>query len=217
MALTSDASPQDSPVLPQPPAPRRPRGGGPLFQAPVMPQQEAEPLPPSPSPSEPPTSQSLDELPVASPSDSGWPTEPGSGRSDDDPTSSATSTQSEHVEPSPLSKRAIRRMVRGGVIAAGSVAHEHLAADELEQALGVYLFEEEEVQQIATPLGNIAARRSGAAGAIANPDVADAISAAVGFAVYLSRQLALRSRIRKARSTARLEGGEAQHIPTDQL
>ena len=142
---------------------------------------------PSESPSESPSDPTSlpyppDDSPSASDELSDGPTDPsGAGR-----TSSTASSGSA------LSKRALRDSCRKGVLVAGGVAHTlhgFLTHDEIAKAYDVYLADEDDAQAIGDPLASIAQRRGGL-GAAGNPDVADALAALIGLAMYGMKQLA---------------------------
>lgn len=170
---------------------------------------------PDVSPSDPPASLSDEttwsDLPSSrpplddSPSLSAEPSDELDEPSDDAPTSSRGSSTS-----SALSKRVLRDAIREGVAGASVLANEHLTRDELEHDLGLYLADEGDVQAIADPLASIANRRGGLGGA-SNPDVGDAIAAAIGLAIYATKQL---KRWRAARAMRR--GANVQPINTGQ-
>lgn len=127
-----------------------------------------------------------------SPSLSGEPSDELPGPSEGPRTSSRGSSGSA------LSKRALRDAARAGVITAGGIAHQVLARDELEQQAGLYLADEDDAEAIGDPLANMANRRGGL-GAAGNPDLADAIAALIGLALYIVKQLARWNAVKAAR------------------
>lgn len=90
---------------------------------------------------------------------------------------------------SALSKRTLRDACRRGVLMAGSIAHTALARDEIAQLHGLYLADDDDAEAIGDPIASIAQRRGGL-GAAGNPDLADAIAALIGLALYGTKQLA---------------------------
>jgi hypothetical protein len=89
---------------------------------------------------------------------------------------------------STLGKRALRDAVRVGVLAAGDFAHQVLARDEPAQVVELYRADVDDAEAIGDPLANIA-QRHGGLGAAGNPDLADAIAALIGLALYATKQV----------------------------
>lgn len=109
---------------------------------------------------------------------------------DSDPTSSPESSgRRSAAAASPLGKKAAQDTARKAVIIGSAMAHTALAKTEAQKAVGLYLADEDDASAIGDPLASIAGRRAGAAGAAANPDVADAISAMLGMAGFISKQI----------------------------
>lgn len=88
-----------------------------------------------------------------------------------------------------LSKRTLRDAIRQGVLMGGAVAHQLLPRNQAEREVGLYLADEDDAQAIGDPLASIAHRRGGLGEAAANPDVADAIAALIGLALYVAKQI----------------------------
>lgn len=195
MAPRSSVPPVDSLSSPRP-------SGGLLFQQP-------EPVTSDlPSPSDPP---SPSDLPDASPSGSEPLHDELDDPSGDDPTSSRGSSTS---RPAALSKRTLREAVRRGVLMAGTVAHSVLARQPAEQAVGLYLADDDDAKAIGDPLADIAHRRGGI-GAAGNPDVADAIAALIGLALYGAKQFARFAEARAYQHDAAARGAEDEPAPAD--
>lgn len=190
MAPRSSVPPVDSLSSPRP-------TGGLLFRQPEAPETSPSDLP-SPSDETSP-SDPLDASRSASEPPHDEPNAPSEG----DPTSSRGSSTS---RPAALSKRTLRDAVRRGVLMAGSVANGVLARDQASQQLGLYLADEDDAKAIGDPLAEIAHRRGGI-GAAGNPDVADAIAALVGLALYGAKQFALFAEARMYRAQLAERGG----------
>lgn len=162
------------------PAPRRPRGASLLFRAPAEAQSPLE-TPETASPAG--TSSPLDGPVDGSPSLSDeLPAESGEGDLETSSRGSSASTA--------LSKVALRKATRSGVLMAGSFANANLTRDELERDdVQLWVADDDDAAAIGDPIANLAARRGGLAGAAANPDLGDVIAMLVGIAVYVSKQL----------------------------
>lgn len=190
MAQTTTDSDPASGQLPSQPQPPQPQGRGRRalkFQSP-----EPEPSsPPPPGVTTPPTSPSGPR--ASSPSETASPSD-GPGL---DPGTEGTSSRESSARP--LSDKALRHAVRQGVLMAGRGAHEVLAREADDRALGLYLTDAEDAENIGDPLASLAARRGGVAG-MANPDVSDAIAVLIGLAVYISKQFARWRAAREARA-----------------
>ena len=119
-----------------------------------------------------------------------------------DPSPAPTSSRASSAEPV-LSKAAIREAARNLVIGAGEAAHEAFARDEIDQQVGLWLTNDGDAENIGDPLARIVARRD-VLGATGNPDVGDAIAAAVGLAVFGWRQLQLWNAARRIRRAGRI-------------
>jgi hypothetical protein len=89
---------------------------------------------------------------------------------------------------SPLTKAALRATIAQGVIIGSGMAHRIAARSAGQQAVGLYVADTEDADNIAGPLASIAHRRGGIAGKV-SPDTNDAIQAAMGIAGYMSKQI----------------------------
>ncbi|MFP5372385.1 MAG: hypothetical protein ACLGI3_16780 [Actinomycetes bacterium] len=78
---------------------------------------------------------------------------------------------------------------RQAVLVASGMAHRFATTSEAQLMVGLYLADEEDAERIGDPLARIAGRRVKDSAAIANPDAADAISAMLGLAGYVSKQI----------------------------
>ena len=148
------------------------------------------------SPSDLPETEDLQSDPWSSPSQ----TTDSAGEPDLSP--AQTSSRASSAEPV-LSKAAIRDAARHVVIGVGETLHEALARDEVDQQVGLWLTTEGDAENIGDPLARIVARRD-PLGAAGNPDVADALAAAVGLAVFGYRQLRLWNAARRIRRAGRI-------------
>lgn len=102
--------------------------------------------------------------------------------------SDAPPTSSKASSVSATSKRAVRDAARQAVLMAGGVAHQVLARDEAARTVDLYLADEADAEAIGDPVANMVNRRGGI-GAAGNPDLADAIAALIGLALYVIKQL----------------------------
>lgn len=137
-------------------------------------------------------------------------TEETSGPLEDDEPERRSSTASRAG--SALSKRTLRDAIRHGVLMAGSIAHQVLARQEAQQRVGLYLADEDDAQAIGDPVTNIV-HRHGGIGAAGNPDLADAIAAMIGLALYGTKQLA---RFAEARMLAAEQRPVQEQPPADE-
>lgn len=102
-------------------------------------------------------------------------------------TSSRASTPAPEVEA--LDSEGLRDMARAGVAIAGHQAHEHIAREGGQKAVGLYLTDEEDQAGIGDPLARIAARHQGV-GKV-SPDTQDLLAALVSIARYGTKQISL--------------------------
>lgn len=121
-----------------------------------------------------------------SPSVSAWPTD----ESDADDESAPTSSRGSSADAvRPLGKAMQTAAARQAVLVASGMAHRFATTSEAQLMVGLYLADEEDAERIGDPLARIAGRRVKDSAAIANPDAADAISAMLGLAGYVSKQI----------------------------
>jgi hypothetical protein len=86
-------------------------------------------------------------------------------------------------------REAVKATVGQAVQMGSTLAHVKLTqADTLERAMGIYLADDEDVDNVSEPASSLIARHSG--GDLANPDVADGLSIVFAFANYLIKQIA---------------------------
>lgn len=92
-----------------------------------------------------------------------------------------------------------------GIGLAGDVANEQFAAP----GTDLFLTDERDERGMADPLSRILIRRLPVVGQVANPDVADALAAALTLGLYLVKQgrlwLAYRRQVRDAAEAARTQ------------
>lgn len=115
---------------------------------------------------------------------------------DDDPRPTGTRSSAGRRAAERAQQAAARKAVR----MTATMLHARLARDEAAQAAGVFLMDDDTAEGIADPLARIAARHLPDDSAIANPDVADGISAMMGIADYVrliveQQQLAAQLRV----------------------
>ena len=193
----SATSPDVAPTSDQPPAPKEsrrrpppifsgdPEPGGVKVDS-ALPDQPDQPSPGRPSNGPSPENGSASESP-----DGGK-----KRRRRDRGASGAT--------PSIADRRQIKAAIAAGVELLGVQLHMQAADREpMAAESGLWLADEQDKEGIAEPVSAIVARRGGPG--IVNPDLGDAIAAAIALAVYLSKNLNLRAKIRQLR--------RAEHLP----
>lgn len=110
---------------------------------------------------------------------------------------------------STIDRKAVRRATLAAVRAITTQLNRALPRDEVEQAAGLWLADEEDEQGIAEPMANMAIRRD-PAGAIANPDLLDIVALGIAVASYVTKQLHTRRELRALKQAGRVyldEGG----------
>lgn len=195
----------------------------------LLDEQPPADLPPSPSPNlrpnrgvrslffsgspqpeegeEPPPSPSLQQPGDGSVSGSEWPSD-----EDEDPDSTTTSSPASSADArggplKPLSKAALKVTTRKGVLIATSMAHRVAAKTELQRAAGLYIADDQDQELIGDPVANLLSRRGGVVGGKMSEDANDALSALMGLANYIGKQVALTVEIQQA-ETGRLRPAE---------
>ena len=115
--------------------------------------------------------------------------------SDPDESPSETSSSDSSADGSgplkPLGKAALRATTRKGVLIATSAVHRIAARHELEKAAGLYVADEQDQELIGDPVANLVHRRGGLVGNKMSEDANDAVSALMGLANYIGKQVAL--------------------------
>lgn len=91
----------------------------------------------------------------------------------------------------PLGKAALKATSRKGVLIASSAVHRIAARHELERAAGLYIADDQDQELIGDPIANLLHRRGGIVGGQMSEDANDAISALMGLANYIGKQVAL--------------------------
>lgn len=195
---------------PLPPQPRRPKGFGLTFRSP-------DPAATSPlaDPTTVPGSPQLEATTEPVSPEAGSPS--GSGESSDAPSESRseTSSKASSAEANPLSKATLNKAMGQGVAMAGTMAHHYLTRDDLDKEALLWLADEDDQKAIGEPLAAIAGRRGGVAGSLGNPDLADALNAMVGVAVYVSKQIQRMQIIRQFRKAQKQSEERGQVWPDE--
>jgi hypothetical protein len=111
----------------------------------------------------------------------------------------------------PLGKAALRATTRKGVLIATSAAHRIAARHELEKAAGLYIADEQDQELIGDPVANLLHRRGGIVGNKMSEDANDAVSALMGLANYIGKQVALTVEIGQMKAA----GVQIQPTPGD--
>lgn len=162
---------------PWPTQPRRP--GGLFFQT----TEEAPPAPRSSPETDPAAAgEQLDES--GSSGDDWLSDESDPEQSDESPTSSRSAEKLK-----PLGKAALKATTIQAVLIGSGMAHRLAARTEGQRAVGLYLADEEDAENVADPLSSILHRHGGIAGGAMNPDTADALAMMFGLAGYASKQI----------------------------
>jgi hypothetical protein len=205
----------DESAAPLPRPTTTPRGslGSLLFRPPAP---EDDPIP-SPSP-EPTTSH---DPRGSSPSGSESSADPLQLLEDDDLTSSPGSWAADDDEAGtkpllPLvSKSSLKKTFRSGVQITGGVAHRFGARTPGQQAVGLYLADDDDAAGIGDPLAEIASRRDAIGGKL-SPDANNALQAAMAFGGYVAKQIA-GLKIAAEHDAAFTGGQSPQQTPGEQL
>jgi hypothetical protein len=126
-------------------------------------------------------------------SDSGdeWPSDPDESL----PETSSSASSGDGGPLKPLSKAALRATTRKGVLIATSAVHRIAARQELEKQAGLYIADEQDQELIGDPVANLLHRRGGIVGNKMSEDANDALSALMGLANYVSKQIVLTAEI----------------------
>jgi hypothetical protein len=95
----------------------------------------------------------------------------------------------------PLGKAALRATTRKGVLIATSAVHRIAARQVLERKAGLYIADEQDQELIGDPVANLLHRRGGIVGGKMSEDANDALSALMGLANYVSKQIVLTAEI----------------------
>lgn len=117
-----------------------------------------------------------------------------------EPTKSGSSRTSSRVE-----KQALRDAVRVAFGGATNAAHDLLVKDEFGKAAALYLADEQDLDAISEPGGNLLARRMG--DGPVNADTADAIALLIALAGYALKQLGRLRWARQLRQTGAAVNG----------
>jgi hypothetical protein len=107
----------------------------------------------------------------------------------------------------PLGKAALKATTRKGVLIATSAVHRFAARTELERRAQLYVADEQDQELIGDPVANLLHRRGGIVGGQMSPDANDALSALMGLANYVGKQVALQVEINRLQAG----GGLPEH------
>jgi hypothetical protein len=167
--------------------PSQPRGRSrPLFFSGSQLEEEESPLPDQ----QPAASPQLDDDGSASADE--WQSDPDESLSE---TSSPASSGDGGGPLKPLGKAALRATTRKGVLVATSAVHRIAARQELERQAGLYIADDQDQELIGDPIANLLHRRGGIVGTKMSEDANDALSALMGLANYVSKQIVLTAEI----------------------
>lgn len=189
------------------PLPSQSRGRSlPLFFGGSQPEEELKEW-------EKPLGESLDDPPdsptgVGSGSGDEWLSDPDESLSE---TSGSASSADGGGPLKPLGKAALRATTRKGVLIATSAVHRIAARHELEKAAGLYVADEQDQELIGDPVANLLHRRGGIVGNKMSEDANDAVSALMGLANYIGKQVALTVEIGQMKAA----GVQVQPTPGD--
>jgi hypothetical protein len=135
----------------------------------------------------------LDDQPGGSASVDDWSDD---AQSDLEDTTSTGSRAGEQLPGFKLGKAAMRATAAKGVIIGSGMLHRMATrAETIQREAGLYLADEEDAKAIGHPLADIVSRRGGVAGKALSADANDALSAALGLAGFMSKQIALQMQI----------------------
>jgi hypothetical protein len=165
----------ESPPLDQSSLPKQ-RSPRPLFYA--SPPEDSSP-PPAPETGEDGAAASSTGDPWSQEQDDEW--------SDVDPTSSPASSPEKPA--ALLSKAQMRATARTAVKVGTGMAHTVAAKTEAQQAVGLYLADDEDAAAIGDPLADVMHRRGDLVGGKLSPDANDFLRSMLGVAGYLAKQV----------------------------
>lgn len=106
--------------------------------------------------------------------------------SDEPPEQPSTRTGSSRGS-SRAERKAIREGIRAGVISVAAGLHRWLARDEYDQAVSLYVADDQDAEEISKPASSLIVRRMGPG--VMSPDIADAIDLGIAVAGYVSKQV----------------------------
>jgi hypothetical protein len=84
-------------------------------------------------------------------------------------------------------RKAIREGIRAALVSVTGLAHQRLARDEYDQAVALYVADDQDAEEISKPASSLIARRMGPG--IMSPDIADGIALGIAVAGYVSKQV----------------------------
>jgi hypothetical protein len=171
-SLLGSASPSPSPGL--------------FFQSPAEPETPA----PRSSPEtvgEGSSPHLLDE--PGSASATGWPLDDEPDElSDSDPTSSGASSRAD-APPKIATRAALRETTRQAVIIGSGMAHRFGTRTDGQRAVGLYLADDEDADNIANPLSGILHRHGGVVGGAMTADAQEGVQVLLALGGYVSKQI----------------------------
>jgi hypothetical protein len=198
-AVGLDESPDESPVPPQ----RSPRGL--FYRSPTPEEVEANPGT---------LSEGIPEVldGDGSASGPGWTSDESDQWSDDDPDSSTASPAGDKPLQL-LSKRQMKDTAEAAVKISTGMVHTVAAKTEAQQAVGLYLADDEDAKAIGHPLAEIAYRRGDVVGGKLSPDANNLLQSVFGIVGYFTKQVQKVGVIRQIEGAQ--PGGDVQTFPTE--
>jgi hypothetical protein len=199
-AVGLDESPDTPPLhpLPEPRKSRRPL----FYSQQEEPETEEDSLPPTVG----------EDGDAGSSTGDPWTSESDGWNDDELPTSTASPAGDKPVTQL-LSKKQMRDTARGAVKIGTGMAHTVAANTEAKKAVGLYLADDEDAENIGDPLADIMYRRGDVVGGKLSPDANSALQALMGLAHYFTKQIGKIGVVRQIE--AGQAAGEVQPIPRD--
>lgn len=156
---------------------------------------------PSASPSDLPATEATEgsELVDADP----WSSEPAESVAVASEPRSAGRTSSKASSGSALGNETVTALTHAAVLAGGEMLHETLARDDAAVAVGMWLTDDADAENIGDPLARIINRHNPISDVVDDTDAGDAIAALAGLGVYAFRQFTKWRQARALRRSAR--------------
>jgi hypothetical protein len=142
----------------------------------------------------------------------GWTSEQSDQWSDDDPDSSTASPAGDKPLQL-LSKRQMKDTAEAAVKISTGMVHTVAAKTEAQQAVGLYLADDEDAKAIGHPLAEIAYRRGDVVGGKLSPDANNLLQSVFGIVGYFTKQVQKVGVIRQIEGAQ--PGGDVQTFPTE--